>query len=167
MTKNTYTKETKDNILKRLQPPENKSVSEICKEENIHKSTLYAWIAKARKEGAMIPNSNPSNELKWRTEDKLRIVVETYSLNEEELGQYCRRHGLYASDVKRWSDALGSSLDGGRPLKEIEFELKAGKETIKKLEKELRYKDKALAETAALLVLKKKADAIWGDLEEE
>ena len=38
---------------------------------------------------------------------------------------------------------------------------------IKELERELRRKDKALAETAALLVLKKKAQAIWGDREDE
>jgi hypothetical protein len=35
------------------------------------------------------------------------------------------------------------------------------------LERELRRKDKALAETAALLTLRKKAQAIWGDGEDE
>jgi len=34
---------------------------------------------------------------------------------------------------------------------------------IRELERELRRKDAALAETAALLVLKKKAQMIWGD----
>ena len=38
---------------------------------------------------------------------------------------------------------------------------------IRELEKELRRKDKALAETAALLVLKKKANAIWGDEDDD
>jgi len=37
---------------------------------------------------------------------------------------------------------------------------------IRSLEKELRRKDKALAETAALLVLKKKVQEIWGDEDE-
>jgi len=38
---------------------------------------------------------------------------------------------------------------------------------IRELEAELRRKEKALAETAALLVLKKKAQAIWGEPEGE
>ena len=35
------------------------------------------------------------------------------------------------------------------------------------LKKDLLRKDKALAETSALLILKKKADLIWGDFEED
>ena len=39
---------------------------------------------------------------------------------------------------------------------------KDDKKRIKELERELARKDRALAETAALLVLGKKASAIWG-----
>lgn len=167
MTKRVFSREFKDNILKKLQPPENKSVSEIASEENIPTSTIYTWISKARKDGLMIPNSSPLNDDKWRNEDKMRIVIETYPLNEEELSQYCREHGLYTTDIKRWRAVLESSFSTAKPSKELELELKAQKETNKKLERELKYKEKALAETAALLVLRKKADAIWGDPEED
>lgn len=165
MTRKKYTEEDKKRILKKLQPPVNKSVMDICKEEKIHKSTLYGWINKAREEGKLIPNSHPSNHQKWRTVDKMRIVMETYSLNEEELGEYCRKHGLYASDIKLWAETLEQSFENGKPGKEIETELKSQKERNKALEKELKYKEKALAEAAALLVLRKKADTIWGDPE--
>ena len=40
------------------------------------------------------------------------------------------------------------------------------KRKTKALEKELTRKEKALAEAAALLVLKKKVQDIWGDKEE-
>ena len=40
---------------------------------------------------------------------------------------------------------------------------RAERKKTRRLEKELRRKDKALAEAAALLVLQKKAQAIWGD----
>ena len=60
---------------------------------------------------------------------------------------------------------MESALSSARPLKELEAELKSEREQNKKLLRELRYKEKALAETAALLVLRKKADAIWGDPE--
>lgn len=167
MTKRVFSQEFKNTILKKLQPPENKSVSEIAQEEGLPTTTIYTWISKARKNGLMIPNSNPSNDVKWRNEDKLRIVMETFSLNEEELSEYCRKHGLYTTDVKRWRTVLESSFSITKPSKELERELKAEKETNKKLERELKYKEKALAEAAALLVLRKKADAIWGDPEED
>lgn len=163
MTRRVFSQEFKDNILKKLQPPESKTVSEIAAEENISASTIYNWVAKARKKGLMIPNSGLNNDEKWRNEDKTRIVIETYSFNEEELSQYCRKHGLYTTDIKRWRAILEQSFSAAKPSKELETELKAEKERNKQLEKELRHKEKALAETAALLVLKKKADAIWGD----
>lgn len=167
MTKRVFSQEFKNKVLKKLQPPENKSVPEIAKEEDIPVTTIYTWVSKARKDGLMIPNSKPSNDDKWRNEDKLRIVMETFTLNEEELSQYCRKHGLYSTDVKRWRVILESSLGSRKPTKELEQELKTEKETNKKLERELKYKEKALAEAAALLVLRKKADAIWGDPEED
>ena len=43
---------------------------------------------------------------------------------------------------------------------------KEEKKRIKALERDLRRKEKALAEAAALLVLRKKAEAIWGDGED-
>jgi transposase len=45
--------------------------------------------------------------------------------------------------------------------------LKEEQKRAKQLEKELQKKEKALAEAATLLLLRKKAQAIWGDDEEE
>lgn len=46
-------------------------------------------------------------------------------------------------------------------------ELKEAEKKNKQLARELDRKEKALAEAAALLVLRKKAEAIWGEPEEE
>lgn len=167
MTRKRYSKEFRDSILKKLQPPENKSVIEISKEEGIAKTTIYTWVTRARKEGQLIPRNNPSNDRKWRNEDKARIVLETYGMNEQELGGYCRKQGLYTTDIKRWHRIFESSFNTSKPTTELEQELKTQKETIKKLAQELQYKEKALAEAAALLVLKKKIEAIWEDPEGE
>jgi len=59
----SYSTELKEKIIKSLQPPENKTVPQVAKEGNIPTNTIYTWVAKARKEGRMIPNSNPSNEI--------------------------------------------------------------------------------------------------------
>jgi hypothetical protein len=73
-TQRRFSKEFKDNILRELQPPENKSVGEISARENIPKSTLYGWVRRAREDGQLIPNNGPINVDKWRQEDRARIV---------------------------------------------------------------------------------------------
>ncbi|MCY1308844.1 hypothetical protein D9M70_588830 [compost metagenome] len=97
------------------------------------------------------------------------MVLESASLNEAELAEYCRRKGLYVEQVKAWRDACEQANSAVQPAKtrrEREEE-KAAKKRIKQLERELRRKDAALAETAALLVLRKKAEALWGKDEDE
>lgn len=158
-----YTKEYKKQILESLTPPQNKTVSQVAEEEGINRNTLYTWVKKAREQGANIPNSSPSHQRKWRKEDKFKMVMETYSMNESELSTYCRGHGLYVSEIKEWAKRLEESLDS----KVDSAELTSEKQTNRKLRKELKRKEKALAEAAALLVLRKKADAIWGDPEED
>ncbi len=164
-TPRRFPKEFKDSILRELQPPQNKSVGEISERENIPKSTLYGWVRRAREKGQLIPNNGPANVDKWRQKDKARIVMETYSMNEQELGEYCRKLGLYVTEVKRWHQIFESAFDSRKPAKELEQALNIQKAENVKLEQELRYKEKALAEAAALLVLKKKIDSIWGDPE--
>ena len=88
------------------------------------------------------------------------------NFNEVELGEYCRRKGLYPEQIAGWKNgfALGSSA----PINKAEREqLREQAATIKQLEKELNRKDKALAETAALLILQKKFQALWEEPEAE
>lgn len=110
--------------------------------------------------------NKPTN--KWTSEDKFYAVMETATHTETELAEYCRKNGIYISELKEWItqciNANKSITENPKELKEV---LKVEKEKNKELEKELRFKEKALAETAALLVLRKKANAIWGDQEEE
>jgi len=96
--------------------------------------------------------------------------METYSLNEGELNAYCREKGLYPETVKKWQQNAINGTEGTQSINEtteIKSKLKKEKETSKKLKSELNRKEKALAEAAALLVLRKKADAIWEDPEDE
>ena len=96
------------------------------------------------------------------------IVVETASLNESELAEYARKKGLYVEQIKAWKDACMNANGGiAKEAARLNRELKDSQKERKKLEKELQRKEKALAEVAALLVLSKKANAIWGDPEDE
>lgn len=111
-------------------------------------------------------NNKPTN--KWTSEDKFYAVLETSTLTEVELSKYCRRKGIFVDELKEWQNQC---INANKSITEDPIELKTSlkqeKEKNKELEKELRFKEKALAETAALLVLRKKANAIWGDQEEE
>ena len=87
------------------------------------------------------------------------------ALPPEELGAFLRREGVHEAEVEQWRAAIleagTSALEGGSAAKGSGRG--ADGKRIKELERELRRKDKALAETAALLVLQKKVREIWGD----
>jgi transposase len=94
------------------------------------------------------------------SEEKFAVVVESAPLNEIELGEYCRRKGLYAQQIAAWG---ASFLQGNRTVsaKAERAELRAHKQQVQTLQRELRRKEKALAEAAALLVLEKKVQALF------
>ena len=90
-------------------------------------------------------------------------------MNETEQAEYCRSKGLYVEEVRSWREACLDGLASGRDrdnVRELREELTSHRGRLKELERELRRKEKALAETAALLTLRKKAQAIWGDDED-
>ena len=156
-----YPQERKEAILKKLLPPVNKSVAEVAKEEGIPSGTIYNWQVKANQSGIPLPRktSKPNN---WTAETKLSVVIETGSLSESELSQHCREKGLYIEQVKQWKTQCLTGFKMSKDQqKEVTKKTKADQLKIKSLKKELLRKEKALAETAALLVLRKKLDAFW------
>jgi hypothetical protein len=106
----------------------------------------------------------PKSTKQWTAEEKHRVVVEASSLAEEELGEFLRREGLHSAQIEEWTALAVAALGTSKPARR-----KASPEAkrIKELERELRRKEKALAEAAALLILKKKAQAIWGDEDDD
>jgi transposase-like protein len=158
-----YTQEFKELVLNRLEPPTDDTVASLSKELGVSKSAIYHWIRPKNGTGM-----NTSAVSKWSTEDKFHVVLETSTLTEQELAAYCRRKGLFMDDVKSWrKQCMNANGSNAKDPLELEENLKEERQKTKLLEKELRRKEKALAEAAALLVLQKKARAIWGDHEED
>lgn len=125
---------------------------------------MYTWRSKHRKtldDAAVQPPA--TGEL--RSEEKFAVVIESASLNEVELGEYCRRKGLYAQQISAWRNSCMQANTLVAP-KVDRTELKTQAKHIKQLEAELRRKEKALAEAAALLMLQKKVQALWEDPED-
>ncbi|MGO5164199.1 transposase [Fusicatenibacter saccharivorans] len=157
-----YSPELKDALLRRMLPPNNESITKISREEGISEQTLRNWRDKARKEGYAAPGTDAVPD-DWSTQDKFLVVVETASMNETELAEYARKKGLYVEQIKAWKDACMNANGGiAKEASRLNRELKDSEKERRKLEKELQRKEKALAEAAALLVLSKKANAIWG-----
>ena len=162
-----YSKEYRESILRRIMPPNSESIARIAKEEGISEQTLRNWQKRARRDGYAAPGTDAQSE-EWSTQDKFVIVVETASMNESELAEYARKKGLYVEQIKAWRDACMNANGGiAKEAARLNRALKDSQKERRKLERELHRKEKALAEAAALLVLRKKARAIWGDPEDE
>jgi len=162
-----YSAERKEAVLAKLLPPHSMTVTQLAEQENIAAGTLYNWRDKAKKSGFPVPGKTTTSE-QWSAEAKLAVIIETAMMNESELGQYCRAKGLLVEQIKRWKqDCLAGFQTTQDQEKRLAKQAKADKKEIKNLNRELRKKEAALAETAALLVLRKKLNAFWGDDNEE
>jgi transposase len=161
-----YPEERKAAVLSKLLPPHNRPVPEIAKTEGISEATLYNWLKQVRHQGVPVPGSLSNRPEDWSGEAKFAVVIETAPLNAEELSAYCRAKGLYPEQIARWRQACieGAATQERRDQKAA-GQLKAAKQQIRALEKDLRRKEKALAESAALLVLQKKFNTLWEDEE--
>jgi len=160
-----YSPERKEAVLKKMMPPNNLSISRLAEQEGISEVTLYKWRKQARQKGILLPDADTSSP-HWTSRDKFAAVVETAPLNENDLAQYCRQKGIFTEQLHQWRQACENANDWDRKVnRQLKAQQKADHKRIKALEKELLRKDKALAETAALLVLKKKLHQIYQPLE--
>jgi len=132
-----------------------KSMKDIAIELNISKDTLYTWVKKAKEIS--------STDTKLKLSDKLQMLHETYSMREEEVNAYCRVKGIFKHQLQEWErEFLNKKSGDNSSTKEA---LQEEKSRSHALAKELRRKEKALAETATLLVLQKKFQALLEDEE--
>ena len=161
-----YSAERRESVIQKMMPPHNIPIPRLSEEAGISDVTLYTWRKQARVEGVAVP-ADGKNPEKWSTEDKFAIVLEAASLNEAELAEYCRQRGLYVEQIAAWRKACRQpNANSVAQAKAQPEQSKQDRKQIKRLERELHRKEKALAEAAALLVLQKKARAIWGDGED-
>jgi transposase-like protein len=139
----------------------------VAREESVTEQTLYNWRKQAREQGQPVPGKKSTSE-QWSHETKFAVVVETATLSESELGKYCRQIGLYPEQVKQWKQqCLEGFRSNEQQAKVLKQQTKEDKAEIRSLKKDLRFKEKALAETAALLVLRKKLKAFYGEERED
>ena len=155
-----YSRERKEAVLKKMLPPNNVAIAELAKQEGISEATLYGWRKQARNAGQLMPDADDS-PAGWSSRDKFAAVLSTATMSEAEIAEYCRQQGLYPHQVSQWRAACEQANDWDQATaKQLKETTRADRKKLKQLENELSRKEKALAEAAALLVLRKKLNAM-------
>ena len=162
-------------MVRRMLGPKAVSARVLAQETGMGQTTLSKWLRETASMEAMStrnrplpgeappPASGAKRAQEWTPDEKLRAVLETMDLEGEAMGAYLRQRGLHREQLTQWQDSAKAALEGPVSRRRA----KAERRQIKELQKELRHKEKALAETAALLVLRKKANALWGDADDD
>lgn len=143
-------KEVIESIVKKALSRGDKTLAEVASENGVGQSSLTKWLKKRQiQKYDKIPDRS----------EQFKHLQAVAGLDESAVGAYCRQHGLYSMQLKEWEKDFMQPVSTDQKYK---AEISALRKRNAELERELRRKEKALAEAAALLVLKKKADAIWG-----
>jgi transposase-like protein len=168
-----YTEGFRARMVERMTGPRAVSANALSLEVGITQPTLSRWLREAgtvagvaKKKSKSKPKPKAPSPAapapgQWSAEEKVRVVLAAAGVSEQGLGEFLRREGLHEQDLERFREEVRSAaIVGLTPQKKAA----RGDEQkrIKDLERELKRKEAALAEAAALLVLRKKAGALWG-----
>ncbi len=168
-----YSEAFRKRMVEKLVGPHAVSATALSAEVGIPQCTLSRWLREA---GTVRRTMSPPDDDKpappppkrpqdWTAEEKWALVLEAAAVPQAELGAFLRRKGIHEAQLVEWREAAMAGLQ--RPSRSERKAASLEKAKIQKLERELQRKDKALAEAAALLVLKKKVQAIWGDEDDD
>ena len=159
-----YSDAFRSRMVRRMSGPRAVTANALADEVGVPQPTLSRWLRDASIVAAVKKPKRQRTEprakrVEWSAEEKLKALVEAASLGEVDLGAWLRKNGLQEEDLAQFrADAL-AGLAKPKKAKSGTGEQKR----IKELERELKRKDAALAEAAAVLVLRKKAAALWGE----
>ena len=145
----------KQKMVERLTGKDAVSARQASQETGISQETLSRWLRDAHSLPLMAARKRRTKP--WSVEEKAKALTETAKLTGAELTDYLERHGLLLAEIEQWRLALDE--EGRASL--------ATTKRMRKLERELARKEKALAEAAALLVLKKKVEDLWEDEDDD
>jgi len=137
----------------RLLPPESAPLEVVAREIGVSTDTLERWRSEEL--------AKPARERSWTAAARLEAVITTAAMDESARSAWCREHGVYPQQLQEWRDSATQALAEPAEKRASPQQTKEDRRRIKELERELRRKDKALAEAAALLVLSKKVEAIF------
>lgn len=144
----------KQRMVERLTGKHASSATRLAKETGIRQQNLSRWLQEARS----LPRVATDKDIvhTWTVERKAQVLSEACRLLGEQLTSYLQREGVKLADFERWRMALEDGQESASAIKRI-----------RKLERELARKEKALAEAATLLVLKKTIESLDSDEDDD
>lgn len=148
-----YGQAFKNRAVARLLPPESASAEDVAREIGVGADTLERWRSDAL--------SQPARKQIWTAAARFDSVLTTAAMDENAKGAWCRANGVYLKDLIAWRQSATQALAGPDEQRASPNQTKQDRRRIKELERDLRRKNDALAETTALLVLSKKLEAIF------
>jgi transposase-like protein len=164
----TYSPNFRERMVEKLLGPDGTSAVQLSKETGVSQTSLNRWRQQAIHGGKVSQNSSgqgPKRRRTYTSKDKIRIVMEAAALSENELGAFIRKEGLHGADLERMREEVIQAAEKGFESPKKPGSSSAEKE-LKQVKKELARKEKALAETAAILVLRGKLEAFLSEDEE-
>lgn len=162
--KQTYSVEFREQALAKVLQRGNRSVGTVAAELNMNVLTLRKWIRvsnAANRNPGRVDARRPED---WSLEERLLALQQSHGLSDEALSAWCRERGLFAHHLDQWRAQFCSA--GTASARANAPELRELKQANAQLQRELKRKEKALAEAAALLILSKKYQALFGDEDE-
>ena len=173
-----YSEAFRSRMVARMVGPRAVSANALSQEVGVSQGSLSRWLREVGSVGGMTKATGQSSgkerkgKKTWTGAEKLRVLTEAAGLSESDLGALLRREGLHETQLMEWRRSAESALGEGESTRrgrapKLSSEAIQAAARIKELEREVRRKDQALAETAALLVLKKKVQEIWGESSED
>ncbi len=159
-----YSVEFKKSAVQKLLTRGNRTVVDITSELGISPPTLYQWRDYFANVDGMKKSTSPKNRT---ATEKLKTLIDYEAIPDDKRGEFLRKNGLHLDNIVEWKNQILTALSPLRKSLHDRTELVVEQKKVKELESEIRRKDKALAEASALLILKKKANLIWGSEEEE
>lgn len=163
----SYSTEYKSAIVSKLLGSKPPSIAELSKKTGIAQPTLYLWLKIARSSEPLGIPKRIKRVSNWTKKEKLKALLDTANMSEEQVNAFCRKNGVYAAQLEQWKTELMDELEGKGASQQKTKQIKTLEAELNQLKKELKRKDKALAEASAILFLKKKAQELWGDPEDE
>ena len=159
-----YSAQFRSNVLRKLLPPQSKTVGEVAAEVGISTATIYAWKAKMN-DGTLQIDDGAQGARHRQLSEKFSLLLESRGLSDEELGSWLRDNGLHSEHLTVWEQEVREAMTKGE--QQARGELREAKKQIKQQERELQRKEKALAEFAAIVTLQKKTALLFRDQQDD
>lgn len=156
-----YTEAFREQALAKVYSRREQTIQVIASDLNMSYHTLKNWMKTKKPTALASPTDRPRRPADWSAVERLQALLDTQGLDETARHRWCREHGVYPHHLQSWR----AEFERGEPesAAATRQELRELKDQQKRLQRELKRKDQALAEAAALLVLQKKFQALWED----